>query len=187
MAPVWLLCSTLVAAVAATAPITKRDNPSAVPNEFIVELKKGATDITYKGKINIIRHFRVSDWHALHVEVPEEDLLKLAEDPNVKLIEAETRDVYCAAVEQSECTSQNITDSGLWGLGRLSSRPLDTSTYRYDTDGTGVNVYVLDTGNERRMLSLETGSKRASTLFRITRWRTSMDTAPTWLASSEAV
>jgi oryzin len=34
-----------------------------------------------------------------------------------------------------------------WGLGRISHRAQDTTTYIYDsTAGSGVTVYVVDTG-----------------------------------------
>jgi subtilisin family serine protease len=69
----------------------------------------------------------------------EEEALALAEDPRVAYVEED-------AVMEIYATQTGAT----WGLDRIDqrNRPLST-TYNYTTTGSGVNVYVIDTGIRR--------------------------------------
>jgi subtilisin family serine protease len=66
--------------------------------------------------------------------------MTLAVDPNVKYIEANTWEWHVS------CTTETPSDSGLWGLARISHRALTGTTHMYDTTGAGVTVYIADTG-----------------------------------------
>jgi len=54
------------------------------------------------------------------------------------------------AIQSPPCsgTTQDISQSGLWGLARTSSatRPSSYNRYTYTNTGSGVTVYVIDTG-----------------------------------------
>ncbi|AHG88122.1 peptidase S8 and S53 subtilisin kexin sedolisin [Gemmatirosa kalamazoonensis] len=65
------------------------------------------------------------------------DAARLASDPRVALVEQD-QEIRAAGVE---------SPTPSWGIDRVDQRalPLDNS-YTYDTDGTGVSVYILDTG-----------------------------------------
>jgi subtilisin family serine protease len=69
----------------------------------------------------------------------QQQLDRLRRDAAVEFIE-----------EDSEVTidaTQSITQTGLWGLDRIDERNLPLSgTYTYNSVGTGVRAYVIDTG-----------------------------------------
>eukprot|EP01120_Amphizonella_sp_Union-15-10_P012547 TRINITY_DN5596_c0_g1_i4.p1 TRINITY_DN5596_c0_g1~~TRINITY_DN5596_c0_g1_i4.p1 ORF type:complete len:404 (-),score=76.89 TRINITY_DN5596_c0_g1_i4:74-1285(-) len=48
-------------------------------------------------------------------------------------------------VKQATC---NIQDNAPWGLGRISTGgiPLNSNQYKYDTEGSGVKAYIVDSG-----------------------------------------
>jgi subtilisin family serine protease len=70
--------------------------------------------------------------------IPEQALKGLARNPNIAYIEADA--MAYANVDQT-------VGSSLWGLDRIdqTSLPLN-QTYSYVSDGTGVRVYIVDTG-----------------------------------------
>jgi aqualysin 1 len=72
-------------------------------------------------------------------QLTEEQALKLSHDPRVKLVEEDS-------VMELTATQTNPP----WGLDRIgqASLPLNNS-YSYTTTGSGVNVYIIDTGIRR--------------------------------------
>ena len=126
-----------------------RKGARAIPNQYIVVLDQDA-DGDEAGTNRQIEKLlagrgRVADhvWaHALKgfsVQMTEEEAQALAEDPDV------------AYVEEDAVMEINVTQTGAtWGLDRIDqrNRPLST-TYSYTTTGSGVNVYVIDTGIRR--------------------------------------
>ena len=126
-----------------------RKADGAIPNQYIVVLDQDADGdvVATNRKVEALLNGRgrVPDavWaHALKgfsVQMTEEEALALAEDPDV------------AYVEEDSVMEINTTQTGAtWGLDRIDQRNLPLSTtYSYTTTGSGVNVYVIDTGIRR--------------------------------------
>ena len=126
-----------------------RKADGAIPNQYIVVLDQDADGdvVATNRKVEALLNGRgrVPDavWaHALKgfsVQMTEEEALALAEDPDV------------AYVEEDSVMEINATQTGAtWGLDRIDQRNLPLSTtYSYTTTGSGVNVYVIDTGIRR--------------------------------------
>jgi subtilisin family serine protease len=132
------------------AKIIRVDKP--IPNRYIIVFEDWATDgrgnfaqtevlaqslsDSYNGKISHIFETALNGFAA---EFSEKQIELLAQDPRIKYIE-EDSEVYATA------TQTNAT----WGLDRIDQRdrPLN-STYNYTATGTGVNVYIIDTGIRR--------------------------------------
>jgi len=93
----------------------------------------------------IIRHWRIgAKYHGFAIKTSgaNSDAYVLAQSahPHVKFVE---QDQY-AQITQGTCFSQN---NAIWGLDRITERELNLDgKYVYDTDGTGVDAYVVDTG-----------------------------------------
>jgi subtilisin family serine protease len=100
------------------------DDPEAVGNE---------TAGLYRGRLS---HIYRQALRGFAIQLPEPAARALASDPRVDYVEEDG--LVTASVVQSGAT---------WGLDRIDQRPrtLDTQ-YQYTRDGTGVNVYVIDTG-----------------------------------------
>lgn len=83
-----------------------------------------------------IRHTYHAALRGMAIELPDAAAAALAQEPNV------------ASVEQDQVISINTTETGAtWGIDRVDQRALPlSSTYDYGADGTGVTVYIIDTG-----------------------------------------
>ena len=99
-------------------------NPDAVAKELSVKLK-GKTKHVYKSALK-----------GAAFEITAADAAALASDARV------TR------VEQDQVMSIDATQTGAtWGLDRVDQHPLPLDgSYTYNNDGTGVTVYIIDTG-----------------------------------------
>ena len=72
-------------------------------------------------------------------QMSEEQALKLSADPRVKFVEEDS-------VMEATVTQNNPP----WGLDRVGQRDLPlNNVYSYTTTGSGVNVYIIDTGIRR--------------------------------------
>ena len=73
------------------------------------------------------------------VQMSEGEALKLSSDPRVKFVEEDS--IMSATVTQNNPP---------WGLDRIGQRDLPLNhVYSYTTTGSGVNVYIVDTGIRR--------------------------------------
>lgn len=130
-----------------------RMGKDAIPGRYIVVLgdvdaagKAGdlfsaarkSSDLTraYGGVATNIYAYAINGFSA---EMSEEQALKLSDDPRVSFVEEDQ--VMWASVTQSNPP---------WGLDRLGQRDLPLNqSYSYTTTGSGVNVYIIDTGIRR--------------------------------------
>jgi subtilisin family serine protease len=89
--------------------------------------------LTYHGKLKHVYQHAINGFAA---EMSEEDAERLSEDFRVKFVEED-------AVMTADATQNNPP----WGLDRIDqrNRPL-SGTYTYNFTGSGVRVYVIDTG-----------------------------------------
>lgn len=125
----------------------------AIPGQYIVVMDvdsvgADAADqgLTAANSYNLASNYgaEVTDVyaHALNgfaAKMSEEAALRLSEDPRVRF------------VEEDSIMEANVTQTNApWGLDRIdqADTPLNT-TYTYTANGSGVNVYIIDTGIRR--------------------------------------
>ncbi|HEU4872085.1 MAG TPA: S8 family peptidase, partial [Pyrinomonadaceae bacterium] len=115
-----------------------------IANQYIVVLRDDVTDVETEA-INLARDFDGdrNGGHIYHralkgfsVRMSEQQALRLANDPRVEF------------VEEDGVVSLGTTQTGAtWGLDRIDQRDLPLNgTYTYTPTGTGVKVYIIDTG-----------------------------------------
>ena len=142
-----------VAAVVLTAVHGQNSNSSKfrrqraekrIPNQYIVVLKDDVVDV--EGEASRLARDFGGDRNEGHtyqralkgfsVRLPEQQALRLADDPRV------------AFVEEDGVVSLGTTQTGAtWGLDRIDQRDLPLNgTYTYTPTGTGVRAYIIDTG-----------------------------------------
>ena len=124
-----------------------------IPNHYIVVLDEDASgpDADFgraaaraEEVANRTRTARITNIYAhalvgFSAEMTEEDAIALSQDPDVRLVEEDSI-VYIGATQTS----------APWGLDRTDQRDRPLSgTYSYTSTGSGVNVYVIDTGIRR--------------------------------------
>ncbi|GEM_PF-759423 len=104
-----------------------------------------------------VKHVYTSALKGFSTEMSEAGALALSRDPRVEYVE-EDGEVWGAAC------SQSTQPSATWNLDRIdqADQPLST-TYTYVFTGTGVNVYVIDSGLRTTHLEFDDG--RATNVF----------------------
>ncbi|KAA8568477.1 hypothetical protein EYC84_007508 [Monilinia fructicola] len=82
--------------------------------------------------------YKIQDFAGYQISADEATIVEIANKPEVAYIEKDAK-VYASTL---------TTQSGApWGLGRISHRAKGTTSYIYDTTaGSGVTVYIVDTG-----------------------------------------
>jgi subtilisin family serine protease len=131
---------------AAPAAVVGADDLDAIEGQYIVVLRKDLTSRSARAveALAEARGGRVVHTYSTAIDgfsakLPAKAVEALTRNPNVAYVEAD-RTVRIADT-QSPAT---------WGLDRIDQRdrPLDNS-YTYNTTGSGVNAYVIDTGIRR--------------------------------------
>lgn len=115
------------------------DADSDVVNGDVAFAAQSANELTanYGGVITNIYGHALNGYSA---QMSEDQAIKLSQDPRVKFVEEDS--VMEATVTQSNPPS--------WGLDRIDQANLPlSSSYSYTTTGSGVNVYIIDTGIRR--------------------------------------
>lgn len=148
---------TLAALAAGIVSCTDANRPAteailAAPRTAVQSDIVGAYIVTLRGDIDDVdnvanglagqhrgqlRHIYKAALNGFLIEnLPDAAAAAIARDPRVIRVEADQ--VMTAITTQSGAT---------WGIDRIDqdSRPL-SGTYTYDADGTGVSVYIIDTG-----------------------------------------
>lgn len=113
-----------------------------IPNQYIVRFKDTESNVPARGReieglygAKVQREY-VAAIKGVLVNLADQAAPAVAANPNV------------IAIEQDQTVSLNATQTGAtWGLDRIDQRMLPLSTtYSYTPDGTGVTVYIIDTG-----------------------------------------
>lgn len=115
-----------------------------IANQYIVVLKDDVSDVESEA-LRLTRDFGGdrNEGHTYNralkgfsVRMPEQQALRLADDPRVAFVEED-------GVVGLVATQTNAT----WGLDRIDQRdlPLNT-TYVFNATGSGVRAYIIDTG-----------------------------------------
>jgi len=118
-------------------PLTTVDG-QVVPGQYIVTLKPGvsAAGVTATAGVTT-RHTYGAALNGFAAKLDAAALAKLQRDPNV------------AAIEPDQVARITATQSPTpsWGIDRVDQRNLPLSnSYTWNSDGTGVTAYVIDTG-----------------------------------------
>jgi hypothetical protein len=130
-------------------PRFRRHQGRKVLNHYIVVLDQDATGTagdswraaidadqvitgTASGRIN---HVYAHSIHGFSAEMTEVEALALSDDPRVRFVEEDS-------VIEVVATQTNAT----WGIDRLDGVSRLNGTYTYASTGSGVNVYIIDSG-----------------------------------------
>lgn len=125
-----------------TPVLRKANSQWQIPDSYIVVFKENVTGVSDEaqrlaaqagGKPGFIYQHSIKGFS---IKVPQQAISKIMNNPNIAYIEEDQ--MVFASVTQSNAT---------WGIDRIDQRslPLDTK-YNYDYTGTGIDVYVIDTG-----------------------------------------
>ncbi|HEV7596213.1 MAG TPA: S8 family serine peptidase [Gemmatimonadaceae bacterium] len=132
--------SAKLASVTPKAALITAANP--IPDSYIVVLKNAVANVD--GEVDQIgQNYGTSATYRYKNAVKG-----FAGKLSPAALEALRNDPRIAYIEQNQTMSLSTTQTGAtWGIDRIDQRGLPLSTtYVYDADGTGVTVYIIDTG-----------------------------------------
>jgi subtilisin family serine protease len=124
----------------ASAELSAKAQP--LPGQYIVVFKSSVSDVRGEAGRLAAQHggaltqVYTKALKGMALKLPDAAVAALRANPNV------------AYVEQDQLAHIISTETNAtWGLDRVDQRSLPLSTtYNYNADGSGVNVYILDTG-----------------------------------------
>jgi subtilisin family serine protease len=124
------------------APIAPSPAAGRVPGQYIVVFRPEVADVRGEAARLAARHggtlthVYTSALKGMALRLPDAAAAALRANPNVAWVEQDQ--VVQAIATQTDAT---------WGLDRVDQRSLPLSTtYAYTADGSGVKVYIIDTG-----------------------------------------
>jgi subtilisin family serine protease len=129
-----------LASVAPKAALIAARNP--IPDSYIVVMKDAVANVD--GEVDQIGQ----NYGATATYRYRNAVKGFAGKLSLAAVEALRKDPRIAYIEQDQTMSINTTQTGAtWGIDRIDQRTLPLSgTYNYGADGTGVTVYIIDTG-----------------------------------------
>ncbi|HEX8619630.1 MAG TPA: S8 family serine peptidase, partial [Thermoanaerobaculia bacterium] len=127
-----------------------------VEGEYIVVFKDHVRDLpavaaelakTHGGKVKRVWQHALK---GLHMVIPEGRALALSKDPRVAFVE-ENAEMFLSSTQDTmvdpSTANTPTSDNRLWHLDRLDGlTPSGDSAYNYCSDGSNVNIYIVDSG-----------------------------------------
>ncbi|MDP2207795.1 MAG: S8 family serine peptidase [Bacteroidota bacterium] len=129
--------------ISSTAPQFLKASPqSRIPDSYIVVFKDDVTNVSEKAEQlanqigGKVKYIYSSALRGFSINVQEQAIKGLINNPNI------------AYIEEDQIVSISVTQTNAtWGIDRVDQRDLPLSTtYNYDQTGSGIDVYVIDTG-----------------------------------------
>jgi hypothetical protein len=130
------------------APLYEMDNPNRLPGRYIVRFEPGVADpqalsaqivAGQGGRVYEVLHSLKGFWG----ELPDAAINGLRRNPNVRYIEADVAVPVTGVGDTTQWFPR-------WPLDRVDQRTLPlNNAYEYSVVGTGVRIWIIDTGVNR--------------------------------------
>lgn len=129
------------------------ENSQVVPDQYIVVYKSNNMAVNAEDSIRAavavnggeVKFMYGAALNGYSAYLPEKALAAVRANPAVDYVEADA--VIALSPEADDFNASTIQTGATWGLDRIDQHALPLSTtYTYNNNGTGVNVYIIDTG-----------------------------------------